>query len=129
MPIRVEDVLCDLRDAHAAGDLREHHRPVAAHPRSVARHDAEVGADRVGEIGLVHDEEVRLRDPGAALARHLVPAGNVDDVDRVVGELAAEVRSEVVAARLAEEELGPVRLGMSSSSASRFAVTSSRIAA
>jgi hypothetical protein len=104
-------VLCDLRDAHASRDLREHHRPVPAHPRRVARHDAEVGADRLGEIGLVHDEEVRLRDPGTPLARHLVPAGHVDDVDRVVGELAAEVRSEVVAARLAKEDLGPVRLG------------------
>src|SRR5262249_3787347 len=42
-----------------------------------------------------------------ALARDLVAAGDVDDVNRVVGELAAELRGEVVAPALEQEELGP----------------------
>ena len=56
--------------------------------------------------------------PGPALARHLVAAGHVDDVDRVVDELAAVLRGEVVAAALDEEQLRRRRSSMSSSSAS-----------
>ena len=81
------------------------------------------------EVGLVDDEQIGLRDAGAALARDLVAAGDVDDVDRVVDELAAVLRREVVAAALDEEQLGRGRAAISSSSATRFGVMSSRIAA
>ena len=57
---------------------------------------------------LLIDEQIALRDAGPALARDLVAAGDVDDVDREVGELAAVLRGEVVAAALDEEELGLV---------------------
>ena len=72
----------------------------------VALHDGEVGADVRREIGLVDHEQIALRDAGAALARHLVAAGDVDHVDRVVDELAAVLRGEVVAAALDEQQLG-----------------------
>jgi len=109
VPPGVEHVLDDLVHACAPGHLREDEGPVAAHPPGVAVHDGEVGADREREVGLVDDEEVGLRDAGPALARDLVAAGDVDDVDGVIGQLPAEVRGQVVAARLDEEEIGAVQ--------------------
>ena len=86
-------------------DLGEHERPGAAHAAGIARHHVEVGADERRQVGLVDDEQVGLRDSRAALARNLVAARHVDHVDREVGELAAELRREVVAAAFDEQEL------------------------
>ena len=69
-------------------------------------HHPEVGADVRCEIGLVDHEQVGLRDARAALARHLVAARDIDHVDREVGELAAVLGRQVVAARLDEQQLG-----------------------
>ena len=74
--------------------------------RGVALHDREIGADVRREIGLVDHEQIGLRDARAALARHLVAARDVDHVDREVGELAAVLRGQVVAAGLDEQQLG-----------------------
>lgn len=93
-------------DADALLHLGEDGRAALAHLAGVALHDAEVGADGVGEVGLVDDEEVALGDAGAALAGDLVAAADVDDVDDEVGELAAVVGGEVVAAGLDEEQVG-----------------------
>ena len=97
----------DLVDADAVHDLREDRRSLAAHARGVALHHSEIGPDVRREIGLVDHEQVGLRDARAALARHLVAPGDVDHVDREVGELAAVLGREVVAAGLDEEQLGP----------------------
>jgi len=100
------DVVGDGRDADARGDVGEHGRARAAHPVGVARHDLEARADQRGEVDLVDHEQIGLRDAGAALARHLVAVRDVDDIDRIVGELAAVLRGEVVAAALDDQELG-----------------------
>ena len=47
--------------------------------------------------------------PGPPFARNLVAAGDVDDVDGVVGEVAAELRRQIVAAALHEQQLGVKR--------------------
>jgi len=54
------------------------HSPAPA--PALARHHAEVRANRLGEVDLVDDEQVRLRHARPALARHLVAARHVDDV-------------------------------------------------
>ena len=84
---------------------------------------------RLGQVFLVHDEQVAARDPGAALARDVVAAGHVDHEDLHVGERRAEDRGQVVAAALdhARGRAGP-RPRSSSATASRLAETSSRIA-
>src|SRR5207247_9023068 len=56
------------------------------------------------------DEQIRLRDSGSALAWNLVAAGYVDDVNRVVDELAAELRGQVVAAALDKQQIGMKRV-------------------
>ena len=55
--------------------------PVAAHRRGVAAHHVEVGADHRRQVGLVDHQQVGVRHAGAALARHLVAARDVDDED------------------------------------------------
>jgi len=47
-----------------------------------------------------------LGDAGAAFARDFVTASDVDDVDGVIGEFAAEVGGQVVATGFDEEEFG-----------------------
>src|SRR4051812_16980650 len=102
----VQDRLRDLRDSLPMGALCEHDGAGTSHPPSVGLHYRKICADQRREVGLVDHEEVRQRDPGPALARHLVPSGDVDHIDGVVGELAAVLRGEVVAAALDEEKLG-----------------------
>ena len=88
-----------------------------------------LGADVRREIDLVDDQQVRPGDAGAALARNLVAARDVDDVDRRVDQLGAEAGGEVVAAALEKHEIevGMARASISSS-ASKFIDASSRIA-
>src|SRR4051812_12861132 len=92
-------------DALARAQIREHERPPAPHPPGVLLHDGEARADMRREVDLVDDEKVGAGDPGTALARDLLAAGDVDDVDRQVGELGREGRGEVIAAGLDENEI------------------------
>lgn len=96
----------DLADAVSVLDPGEDEGAIAAHLCAVALHDREVGSDRFGQVGLVDDQEVGLGDSRAALARDLVASGDVDHVDRIVGEFPAEMGGEVVAAGFAEEQVG-----------------------
>ena len=57
------------------------------------------------EIGLVDDQQIGPGDAGAALARDLVAAGDVDHVERQVGQLGAEGGGQVVAAALDDDEV------------------------
>ena len=54
---------------------------LAAHQQRILLHHLEAGADVRREVGLVDDEDVRLRDPGPVLARDLVAGGHVDHID------------------------------------------------
>src|SRR3954462_14776945 len=94
-------------DALAGAQVREHERARAPHPPGVLLHDEEARADMRREVDLVDDEKVGAGDAGPALARDLLAAGDVDDVDREVGELGREGRGEVVAAGLDENEIEP----------------------
>ena len=90
----------------AARHLSEHRRAVAAHLLASRAITSRLAPTLRREVGLVDDQQIRLGDAGAALARHLVSAGDVDHVYRVVHELAAVLRGEVVAAALDEQQLG-----------------------
>src|SRR5262245_17430010 len=85
--------------------VREHERLPAAHEARVALHDAEVGADVRRQIDLVDHQQVRARDARTTLARNLVAARDVDDVDRRVRQFRAEAGREIVAAALDEHQL------------------------
>jgi hypothetical protein len=61
---------------------------------------------RLGQIDLVHNEQVGLCDARSTLSGNLVSTRDVDDVDYKVGQLARVVCREIVAAGLDEEEVG-----------------------
>ena len=94
----VEDMVDDFVNADTVLYLCENERAGAAHPFRIVRHDIEVCADGLGEVGFVDDKKVALRDSRSAFARDLVTPCNVDYLDGVVGEFAAEARGEVVSA-------------------------------
>ena len=119
----------DLVDAVADVASREDDRTALTHALGIARHDLEARADVGREVGLVDDQQIALRDTGAAFARDLVAAGDVDDVDREVDELAAVLRREVVSAALDEEQLGRARDASAPRARRGSGVMSSRMAA
>src|SRR5258706_4782137 len=100
-------------EAHDVGEplsrleVREHERPLAAHPARVAVHDLERRPDHRREVDLVDHQQVALGDARAAFARDLVARRDVDHVQGQVGELRAEGRGEVVAAGLDEDQVEP----------------------
>src|SRR5215204_566017 len=104
-PARLLDEARHGLDALPGAQIREHEWARAPHPPRVLLHDGEARADMRREVDLVDDEKVGAGDPGTALARDLLAAGDVDDVDRQVGELWREGRGEVVAAGLDENEI------------------------
>ena len=82
----------DFIHADSMLDLRKHERPVAPHRARVALHHSEVRADGGREVGFVDDEQVGLRDSRAALARDFVASGDVDYINRIIGQFPAEMR-------------------------------------
>ena len=78
-----------------------------AHALGVALHHLERGADMRGEVDLVDDQEVGAGDAGAALRGNLVPRGDIDHVDREIGELRRERRREIVAAGFDQDQVEP----------------------
>ena len=104
--VGVEDVRNDFGEADVVFDLGEDVGAGAAHFFRVAFHDGEVCADGGGEVGFVDDEEVGLGDAGAAFARDFIAAGDVDDLDGVVGKFAAEAGGEIVTAGFEQEDVG-----------------------
>src|SRR5690606_22023209 len=69
------------------------------------------GADIRGDVDLVDDQQGRLGDAGAALARDLVALADIDDVDVAVDQFGAEGGGQIVAAALDEDdvEVGKLR--------------------
>lgn len=94
-----------MLDALPILDLSENSRPALAHATRVALHDSQIRANRLSEVDLVDDKQVAARDAGPALARHLVAARDVDDVDDKVGQLARVVRRQVVASGLDQQQV------------------------
>ena len=102
----VHNVMKNFIHAAAVFHLRKYKRAVAAHSFGVASHHVEIGADGGREVGFVDDEEVALRDAGAAFAGDFVAARDVNDLDGVIGQFAAETGCEIIAAGFDEEDFG-----------------------
>ena len=103
---RVKYVIHNSIHANSVPDLREKKRPAAAHRARIAIHDGQIRAHRRRKVGLVDDEEVGLRDAGAAFARDFIAARDVDDLNGEIGEFAAEMRGEIVATGFNQHEFG-----------------------
>src|SRR5690606_18950594 len=95
----------DAVRADAAADICKDVGPFAAHALRVGFHHTEIGTDERREIDLVDDKEIGPGNARAALARDLLAAGDVDDVDRDVGKFRRERRGEVAAPGLDKDQI------------------------
>ena len=95
----------DAVEAVAAAHVGEDVGALAAHALRVRLHHLEIGADIRREVDLVDDEKVGAGDAGAAFPRHLLAAGDVDNVNGEVGELRREGGGEVVTAQFDEDDI------------------------
>lgn len=102
----MDNVIDDLIDADAMFHLREDEWARAAHFLRVTRHDFKIRPHAGSQIGFVDHEQIGLGDPWPALARDLVSAANVDDLNREVRQFPAEARGQIVAAGLDEQNIG-----------------------
>jgi hypothetical protein len=101
----VQGVMKDLAQACAVLYLGENKRTVTTHQASVTLHDLEVRADRLGEISFVDHEEVGLRNAGTAFARNFVAAGDIDNIDSVIGKFTTEMGGQIIPAGFKEQDL------------------------
>jgi hypothetical protein len=85
--------------------IGEQERPFSAHPLRVALHDRKVGTDVGSQVDLVNDQKIRSGNAWPAFARNLVAGGNVDDIERHIGQLGAKGSGQIIAARLDQDEI------------------------
>src|SRR5258708_12113152 len=85
----------DSVDAFPCLQISEYEGAVAAHALGVSVHGFDAGADQRREIDLVDDKEVGAGDSRPAFARDLVASGDIDHVDRQIGERSEEHTSEL----------------------------------
>lgn len=102
----MDDVPSDFVHTHSMFDLGEDKWAVSAHLFGVTSHNGEVGADGWSQVGFVNDEEIGLRDARAAFAGNLVSARNINDLNRVIGQFAAETGGQVIPARFQKQKVG-----------------------
>ena len=101
----VRDVVNYFIHTDAVFNLRENERPRAPHFFRVALHHLQISAYAGGEVGLVDNQQVGLRDAGPAFARNFVTAADVNHLNGIVCQFTAEAGSQIVAARLNEQHL------------------------
>src|SRR4051812_39726785 len=101
----VLDEAHDRLQALAGLQVGEDEWTLMAHLLRVAVHHLKRRADHRREVDLVDDQQIALRDAGPAFARDLVARGDVDDIERQVGELRTEGGGEVVAAGLDQDQI------------------------
>ena len=88
----VDDEGDDLGQALTGLEVAENEGLLAAHSFGIGGHDLERSADHGCEIDLIDHQQVRACDAGPALARNLLAGRNIDDVERQIRKLGAEVR-------------------------------------
>src|ERR1700722_608495 len=106
-PAFSDNELDDLIDTFPGFQIGEDKTPFAAHAFSVAVHHLEARADQRRQIDLVDDQQVGSGNPRAALARDFIAGGDVDHINRQIGELGRKCRGEIVAARLDQDHVKP----------------------
>jgi hypothetical protein len=103
--IAVDEVVDDLAESHIIFHLGEDVRSRAAHFLRVALHHSEVGADREDKVGFVYDEKVGLSDARTTFARDFVATGDVNNLNGVIGKLAAEAGGQIIATGFQQEKI------------------------
>ena len=86
--------------------LRKDRRPALSHLGRITLHNSQIRAYNLRQINLIHNQQVRARDARPALARDLVPSGDINHVDDEIRQFARVVGGEVIAAGLNQQEVG-----------------------
>src|SRR6266576_4392066 len=95
----------DAIEAYALPQIGHDEWAFATHPSRVGIHFFQRCADMRREVDLVDNEKVRPGDAGAALRGDLVAGGDVDHVDREIGEFGRECSCEIVAAGFDQHQI------------------------
>ncbi len=106
MPPGMENLLGNLLNPDTVAHLAKNGESFPAHLAGVPVHNREVRSHGGGQIRFVDHEQVRLRDAGSAFPRDFVTSGNINYVNRVIGQFPAEMRREVITAGFDEQQLG-----------------------
>ena len=101
----MENMPNDFIDTDTVFDLSENKGAVAAHFFRIVLHYFQVRSNCLREVGFIDDEQIRLGDAGAAFARDFVTRRNVNDLDGVIGQFAAEAGGEVVATGFDQQDV------------------------
>lgn len=75
------------------------------HPAGIPLHHGQIRAHGLSQVALIHHQQIAARDTGPALARHLIPARDINHIDDEIGQLARVVGRQVIAAGLDEEQI------------------------
>ena len=108
---RSDNVFDDLIHSDSRIGAREQKWPVSAHQSRIAFHNAQIRADRRSKIDLVDHQQIGLRDARAAFARDFIAAGDINNVNRKISQLAAEMSGKVVPAGFDQQQIGRKLLG------------------
>jgi len=95
----------DLIHALAILDLREYRRSTISHLPRVPLHYAQIRAYELCQIRLVHNQQITLRDARSSFPWYLVPSTDINYVHDEIRQLAAIVRSQIIASTLYQQYL------------------------
>ncbi|KAI6773391.1 hypothetical protein HG531_000240 [Fusarium graminearum] len=96
----------DVVYANILLDLGKNCRTSLSDLSGIPLHNTQISANKLCQVGLVHDQQITLRNTRSTLSGDLVATADIDNVDDEIGQLAAVVCCEVVASRLNKEDIG-----------------------
>jgi hypothetical protein len=73
-----QDQVDDIIHPNSILDLRKNRWSAFPHLACIPFHDSQISPHNLCQIGLVHDQEIRLRNPRASFARNLVATRDVN---------------------------------------------------
>ena len=101
----MEEMMDDFCHSLIVFDLGEYKWTIAPHSSCVPFHHAKIRTHGFSQIGLIDHQQVALGNTWSPFSRNFVAPGHIDHIDRVVGQLAAEMRGEIIASRLEQQKV------------------------
>lgn len=95
----------DVINAHILLYLGENGWPPFPHLPRIPLHDAQIGTHGFGQVRLIDDQQVALRDARAALPGDLVTTADINHVNDEIGQFSRVVGGQVVAPGLDEQQV------------------------
>ncbi len=100
-----QEEIHNMLDALATLHRGKDSRPTLSHPRRISLHDGQVRAHSISQITLIHHQEIRPRDPGPTLPRHLIPPRHIDHIDDKIRQLPRIIRRQIIPPTLDQQQI------------------------